>query len=317
MTASFADYGGWTSLPPAPDIGRNTEFYAFAIPAEVARCQDFLDRSYNKVAGRQRFRVMLDHVFLTIVRADNLSVVRPPYAAEGTMSETDIGFWLLAGSYADGATVPDRIAWVPAYLFVDNPFAAAAGREIWGFPKIFATIAIPAGPRTGGPFDVSALAIGRFDQQEHARSQQVLLLNGTGLTFMGVDVAAVEVFRLLCARAENSLLDALLSHPDTTAVLGSHGLPVPVFYLKQFRSADKAEIACYQALLGGSLVLNTLRSFGLLSGQWRLELHELDSLPFVRDLGLGVIQDGKLVVTAAHAFWCDMDFTVGCASEMT
>ena len=316
MTANFADYGGWVSLPPAPDIGRHCEFYTLAIPAEAARCQDFLDRSYNKVAGRQRFRVMLDHVFLTVVRAGTLSVVRPPYATEGTMSETDIGFWLLAGSYADGASLPDQIAWVPAYLFVDNPFAAAAGREVWGFPKFFATIAGPAAPRTGGPFDVSALAIRHFDLQEHATSQQVLLLTGSGLAFMGVDVPAVEVFRLLCARAENSLLDALFGHSDVSAVIGSHGLPVPVFYLKQFRSASNADMACYQALLGGSLVLDTLRSFGVLRGEWRLELHELDSLPFVHDLGLGVPQGGKLVVTAEHAFWCDMDFTVGCASEM-
>ncbi len=200
MTANFADYGGWVSLPPAPDVGQNTEFYAHALPAEQARCQDFLDRSYNKAAGRLRFRAMLDHVFLTVVRAGRLSVARLPYAEEGTMSETDVGFWMLAGSYTEGALLPDRIAWVPAYLFVDNPFVVAAGREVWGFPKFCATIASPSGQRTGGPFEVSALAIAHFGSQEQASMHQVLSVSSSGLAFVGLDVPAAEIFRLLCAR---------------------------------------------------------------------------------------------------------------------
>ena len=316
MTVDFADYGGWVSLPPAPDVGKDTEFYAIALPAEQARCQDFLDRSYNKVAGRLRFRVMLDHVFLTVVRAGSLSVARQPYAAEGTISETDIGFWMLAGSYAEGALLPDRIAWVPACLFVDNPFAAAAGREVWGFPKYCATIVSPSGQRNGGPFDVSALAIRQFGVQEHASLQQVLSVSGSGITFVGLDVSAAETFRLLCVRSDHSLLDEVLGHVDAQALLGSRGLSLPVFYLKQFRSADDPTIACYQTLLSGPLTLDRLRAFGLLRGDWQVELHGLDSLPFVRDLGLGELQGGKLVVTAEHVFWCDMDFTVGSAVAM-
>ncbi len=317
MIPNFCDYGGWVSVPPAPDVGRGTEFYALALPADKNRCQDFLDRSYNKAAGRQRFRVMLDHVFLTVVRAGSLSVLRPPYATEGTMSETDIGFWLLVGSYGDGALLPDEIAWVPACLFVDNPFAAASGREIWGFPKYLATIGSPAEPRTGGPFAVSALAIRHFDAHEHASLQPVFSLRGSGLTFTGLDVSAAAVFRLLCAHADQFMLDALLGHVCASMLLGSGGLPVPVFYLKQFRSADDQSAACYQALLRGPLILDSLRSFGLLSGEWQLELHALDSLPFLSDLGLGVPQDGRSVVAVEHAFWCDMDFTVGRAGEMT
>ena len=113
------------------------------------------------------------------------------------------------------------------------------------------------------------------------------------------------------------MLDALLGHVCAGMLLGSGGLPVPVFYLKQFRSADDPSAACYQALLRGPLILDSLRSFGLLSGEWQLELHALDSLPFLSDLGLGVPQDGRSVVAVEHAFWCDMDFTVGRAGEMT
>ncbi len=89
-----------------------------------------------------------------------------------------------------------------------------------------------------------------------------------------------------------------------------------MFYLKQFRSAADPTIACYQALLSGPLVLDRLRASGLLKGDWEVDLRELDSLPFVSDLGLGTPQGGRLVVRAEHVFWCDIDFTVGNAAAM-
>ena len=86
MTTGYAGRGGWVCLPPVPDAARNAEFYALALPADRACCQGLLDASYNKVAGRQRFRVMLDHGFLTVVRAGKLSPLTPPFACVFNMS---------------------------------------------------------------------------------------------------------------------------------------------------------------------------------------------------------------------------------------
>ena len=61
------------------------------------------------------------------------------------MDETDIGFWLPVEIYDEGAPLPRSVAWLPAYLFVDNSYTTAPGREIWGF-KIVASANVPDAP---------------------------------------------------------------------------------------------------------------------------------------------------------------------------
>jgi hypothetical protein len=87
--------------------------------------------------------------------------------------------------------------------------------------------------------------------------------------------------------------------------------------LKQFRAADNPTTACYQALMEGPLALTELRSVGVLVGNWQLELHALDSLAFIRMLGLGVPQGGTLVLQTGVALWADIDFKIGYARPAT
>jgi hypothetical protein len=98
-------------------------------------------------------------------------------------------------------------------------------------------------------------------------------------------------------------------------VPGSGGLPAPVFFLKQFRAADSSSDACYQKTLTGALIVDQVHRGGLLTGQWQLDLTHTDSLPFVRELGLGSPTDGKLVLSTDIGLWANVDFTVGLASE--
>ena len=90
-------------------------------------------------------------------------------------------------------------------------------------------------------------------------------------------------------------------------------VPVPVWYLKQFRSADGSDSAVYQTLLEGPLTLRTLRQAKLLIGEWTLELGVFDSLPVVTELGLGTPKDGKVTLTTNIGFWASCDYTSGTA----
>jgi len=71
-------------------------------------------------------------------------------------------------------------------------------------------------------------------------------------------------------------------------------------------------------LLKGDLNLTAISpgKLGLLTGNWTLELGEFDSLPFVRDLGLGTPTNGKLTLTTTIGFWAEIDFTVGTAAPI-
>ncbi|MFC3227993.1 NAD(P)-binding protein [Marinibaculum pumilum] len=326
-TNDYVDYAGWTSLAPAPATSRHTSFYSFAFPTGGTAGQDFLDRSFNKVAGYQRFRTMLDLTFLLIVQSRRTGAPTPPYNSEGTMDETDIGFWLPVGSYAPGGVLPQAIGLVPAYLFVDNGWATMTGREVWGMPKYYAEMVLPqgAGPAYG-PFEVSALAIRDFAPDARAREHRVLSLTGTDIApvqLVGRDsspaaspMAPAELFRRLCGCAEPGQLQAL-EGAGMPSFLGGVGFGFTTFCLKQARAADSPTAACYQELLQGSLDLTRVHAAGLLPGSWTLELHALDSLPLIADLGLGTPTDGRLSLTTGIGLWAEMDFVTGVAHPMT
>jgi uncharacterized protein with NAD-binding domain and iron-sulfur cluster len=327
-TNRYINYGGWNTLPPPPYDCNDSTFYSFAFPADKVACQDFIDRSYNVAAGRNQFRVMLDMAFLNIVQSRKTAASAPPFSLEGTMSETDIGLWLAVGSYERGAVIPKSIGFVPAYLFINNGWSAVAGHDVWGYPKYFATMTLPETAPSSGPFEVSALGIPKFAPTAHAEQHQMLNLNGTDVKWvpldqlsggpLGAPVSPTDIFKQLCVCADEKLLKELADSPDMPTFLGTvGGVPFPVFYLKQVRSADSATAASYQAVLRGDLSLTKLYEGGLTFGNWSLELGEFDSLPFVRDLGLGTPKDGKVVLTTTIGAWAQIDFTVGMASPIT
>ena len=60
-----------------------------------------------------------------------------------------------------------------------------------------------------------------------------------------------------------------------------------------------------------------LHAPAVVGGAWQLELFNSDSLPLIRDLGLGTPVNGKVVLQTELAMWCDIDFTVGLASPIS
>lgn len=317
ITNAYVNYAGWITLPPAPYICNDSTFYGFAIPADLGACQRFLDRSFNRVAGRDQFRVMLDMAFVNVIQVRKSQAATPPFAEQGTMSETDVGLWLLVGSYERGAVLPKTIGFVPAYLFVDNAWSVVAGQEVWGFPKYHATIVQPISAPSNDPFDVSGLAIASYGPEAHASQQRIIQIEGTAGSTPTAAASPADAFRQLCAGADQERMKQLTSGPGMASFLGGvWGLPIPVFYLKQARSADSLTAASYKTLLNGALDLTGLRSWQLQSGNWSIEMSALDSLPFIRDLGLGTPVDGKLVLTATTRVWAEIDFTVARASPM-
>jgi len=328
-TGNYVPYAGWNSLPPPPSSVRDCSSYTLLFRVDGAACQRFLDQSYNRATGSTRFRILpllpdFYVVSLMILKSAAVAPSDPPYSLEGTMEETDIGFWLPVGSFEDGAPLPSAIAWLPAYLFVDNDYTTASGREIWGFPKFVAQTSVPdAPPAAGAAFaaTASAVIIEKFSPASKASRQQLLSLQCPEMSVLPLIGSPIDKFKQLCAAADSSRADDIMAitelKPCLPLGLGEPGLPLPVFYLKQFRSADSSIQACYQKVLKGALVMTALRDVALVGGAWQLELSASDSLPFIRDLGLGTPVDGKVVLKTELALWSDIDFTVGLASPIS
>jgi hypothetical protein len=309
----FANYGGWGQLPPAPSTCNDAFSYTWALKADGAKLQAFLDRSLNAAEARTRFKPLLDMAFLMLVRTNSMFPSTPPWSDEGRMDETDIGLWIPVAAYDGNSPIPSDVGWMPAYLLVDNPYAAASGREIWGFPKYVGQASVPADPKSAGPFTASAVVIRKFAPTSRATRETLFDISGKNIAFTGADGDGFEVFRKLAAAADAATLDQLRAlHVQHGLFPTGPGLDVPVYFLKQFRAANSTSEACYQAQLKGGLILDKITGAGLMTGDWTLKLLETDSLPFVRDLGLGTpAADGSLTLTSHLAFWGAMDFSVG------
>jgi hypothetical protein len=316
LSQSYLNYAGWITLPRPPFNADHAEFYSFGFRADMQACQRFLDKTYNVIAGQQRFRMLLDVVFLAYVKNPAIIATTPPFSNQGGMPEIDIGFWLLVGSFDDGAILPSKVAWVPAYLFVDSGLAVAVGREIMGYPKYFSNIVAPAGSPSTGPFVASAMLIEEFDPNAIAKQQQFLALNGKHVVATPLDssTSAAEVFAQIIAGASPEHLKPFAEGRYGADFLPAPGIPVTVWYLKQFRTADGSDNAVYQGLIKGPLTLRTLREMKILKGEWTLEVGAFDSLPFIEDLGLGTPdKHGKVTLTTKVGFWASCDYTSGTA----
>lgn len=314
----IANVGGWLTMPPPPSQCQGARVRGWGLPTRAGALQRFLDGGINRAAGWRRFRPLADMAFLMQVDCATLRSGAPPWNREGTLSESDIGFWLPVGVHDDDGALPGRIGWLPACLFVDQPIASTSGRELWGFPKFAADLSPPDPDRTsGGPFTVHGKVVRRFAPEARAERVELLRIQGRDIHPIGGDGPLWNGFLKVAHFLDDAVSGVLqFLHGDHGLIPGVDGLPVPVFYLKQFRAADSPTDACYQQVLAGNFGIDRLGGAGLLPGHWTLRFAVTDSLPFVRDLGLGTPEGGVLEVTSPIGFWADADFTVGLASPL-
>jgi uncharacterized protein with NAD-binding domain and iron-sulfur cluster len=311
----YLNFGGWVTLPPPPYCGNDTKFYVLSFKIDKDIAQRYLDKSFNRAVGRKQFKVVLDIIFLFIINSKQLIPAEPPFSEEGACPEIDIGFWLLAENEQADISGTTKLGWIPAFLLVDNPYAVAIGREVMGYPKYYANIKVP--PDDNSPeivFNASALLIRKFNPRAVASIQNFLTLRGSNIkASRPSEHSVVEGFRKLCADADPKLLETVTAAEVAPSVLGGLHVPVPVWSLKQVRSANGSDVANFQTLQKGPLILTALRQPWpqLLSGCWTLELGTFDSLPFVKELGLGNPDHDRVILTSKSAFLIHCNFTMG------
>jgi len=217
--AQYINHSGWMTLPRPPFNANGADFYSFGFVADHSVLQRYLDKTYNVIAGRQRFRPLLDMVFLAYVKNAAIIATTPPFSNQGGMPEIDVGFWLLVGSYDEGAIFPTKVACVPAYLFVDSGFAVAVGREIMGYPKYVSDFTVPPTSPWSG-FSASAMLIKTFAPDAIASQQQFLSLRGTNVV---AEPLYIKQFRSADG-SDTALYQSLLEGPLTLRTLRNMGL---------------------------------------------------------------------------------------------
>lgn len=299
MTARpYVFYGG-AMLPPPPYTCNDTRFVAHVFKGDRQAQQRFVDATLNAASSPGRYRVLTDFVFLLGIASARVGSAVPPYSVQGTLAEADIGFWIAVGDTEAG----NAVLLQPAYCFVDNWFALAGGREIWGFPKALGVVSIGDGRLQDAPIAVSSLVIERFAPHATAALRQIFELRPPA----EADADAARQHPTLLAALAEYLVEAvewgeLLIDLVRRYTLSNAGAMV---LLKQFPCAGASSGADYAAVVQCTAPITALRGFGRVKGGYELTLAAFDSHPIARDSGL---PDGPQ--TSLVGFWADLDFEI-------
>jgi hypothetical protein len=294
-------------------------FTSFLFPADAAALQALCDRYLNGPSGGAvRFRPLLPRVLLGVADIGRAFPVQSPDERKGWVPEIDVAFWVPVARTGKllGVSFTEEVAWFIPYVFVDNAWAVAAGREVYGFPKELGRFQVPRGPTDPALVTVDTLAIEHFDPEAEARERRLFELRRADAGHVGDPHQTWhEVGEVLEDFAHALFGSGGLSLPGPGLLeqlldFVTHR-EVPLVFLRQFRDVADGQRACYQAVVEAPARVRQFRHAGRLPGEYRLTVNALDSHPIARELGLaGPDQE------ALGAWYVDFDFILENGREL-
>jgi hypothetical protein len=274
----------------APLALRGATMYSFLVDADAAQLQRMVDAQLNAVGGG--YTVLGG--FCAIVCADitNSYSTVPPDSTKGWMSERDFGVWV-------PVVRNGRIGWYLPYVFVDNVAAMVTGREVFGFFKQQAMLAMPPSPQAPGMFAIDALVIPRFSTASQAENLRLLTITGEPSCDGMWDSTKAAVAAIQGLVPDGVSWWTLVKNLVEDLVTGD----VPMVFLKQFRDATDPTKACYQAVIEAPSHLDRWYG-GWFTAPKDISITAYDSHPIAAECGLAT------PLRSAVGFWCRMDFTM-------
>lgn len=299
--------GGGSVAFPGPYEFPNATMTAFSVLSSYKALQMLCDRWLNKPTGNAvDYRPLLPG-FMVLVADFPMIEVNPGAANAFGSPEIDINLAFPVAKIKKVAGIPicERIAWFFPYLFVNNPWATASGREAYGFFKEYSKLTVPRSAADGGIFSVQTQCVDKFG--EHAQTRPATVLEVTRKDARNLGQAAGEWTSL--EQVMQALVEPLLSGDGPGITLPGLGLieeawdlltkrEAPFVFLKQFPAVDNRQAACYQSIVEAPLKITKLRSAGLLPGSYQVTASEFASHPIVSDMGMkGTTQNCLSAVT--------------------
>lgn len=281
--------------------------HAFCVPADKARLQAWLDRTFNiPTDGAVRYEVMGEKVFLGVAEVDRIYTLERGGGSKGYTSEIDLAIWILARRTDDSLLTP---RWIPAYLFVDSGPAMVSGREVWGFPKQLGRFDFSPPARKGGgarTFRAEGWVVSPFGPDSKARWAPMFEIRPRTPAGGGGLLGTLEA---LAARVVDRLTDDLMTFAGSISTALRAG-SMTMAFLKQFPDAADPSRACYQAAIEATATVTALRGSGITDDHYDLRIVAYDSHPYLAELGIS--SDWQDV---GQGIWMDFDFVLALGEE--
>jgi hypothetical protein len=302
---AYIDRSGEQVYPP-PFSAANVGFFGFAVLAERSALQAMCDRYLNApMGGGDRFTPALSHVLFVFNTMDALRAQSPGWQDRGWFPEQEAAVWVLVAD-----RVGEQLFWFHPYMLVDNSYALAMGREIYGFPKALGWFDIPRGPQAPAQLSVETVAVRTFAPE--TQGERALLFSvrqdgssrpvRTGSGFGQLRELLQELAQLAGIERGFFAKLGLAEHLFEDLLAGK----MPMVFLKQMRDGAEPTRACYQAIQEVQASLVKLIDARIYPQGYVVDIEDLASHPIRADLGLPA---GP--VAAEFSFWLSFDFAIG------
>jgi hypothetical protein len=299
---------GWPVMR-GPFLQRDARITIFALPADPNALKRLCELYLNPPAGGRVNYIPLAPGVLVFMADMIVTSLDARDSALGWMRETELSFWapLAARVPAGGVQVPERLVWFLPYLFVDNPYAIAAGRELYGFAKTLGYFTRPA--NGGAAFTLDVWGVEQFGPQAEYKPQRLLQVEPAGSARQ-----ANQTWAEWPAVWAALLYMLLNGNSNAPAAFDPAALEMPLVLLKQFPAAADPRRACYQSLIAATARVQHFYSGHTLEVPYQFSFAPLASHPLPQILGLPV--NAAHTLTALAAIDVHFDFTLELGAEV-
>ena len=307
MKPRYVSYGG-EQVFQQPYAACGTTLYAFVLPiskAKRALPQQFLDRVFNQTSGGAvNFQVALPFVLLSFQHFADLSSQGAPDSIKGGFAYNEATLWLPVTDKNQSL----NLSYVVPYIFADNHYAIAAGREVYGYPKALGQIQMPQNSSENLEFNLTTEVIEKFSPS--ALCQQATLIEVQPLF---APKKPENIWQKLEGAAEHlaeHIAEIMADEAIEFTIKDLFQPKVEMVFLKQFRDAASGENACYQAIVSGAGEIYEFKGGAPLESKFDITIHSYDSHPIAADLGLesnyqvrGFTTDFSFDILAGREIW--------------
>ena len=304
---TYIDRGGELVYQP-PFVSDEVEYYGFILDADKSKLQELCDRHLNAAAGdARRFVPAGGFVLLACCNLPSLRSITPPYSNYGRFVEHEFAFWLLVID-----KVKRRLYWFIPYIFVDNTFAMAMGRELYGFPKGIGAITIPQSPERAKELWLDTLVLKKHSPLSKAEVMRLVQVRQAPAkdVYSGPIGAWNDLGSLVRAIVE-FLDDELDLFEDIRLLIRSMDdlldLRIPLLFLKEIRDVVQPGKAAYQVIVETTAFSPRLHEGRILGSNYDVIIEQCDSHPICADLGMAT----TAALRSKINFYVRFDFEIG------
>lgn len=195
----------------------------------------------------------------------------------------------------------ETVSFIP-FLFLDNPRAIAAGREVFALPKVHGTVKIPKENESGqnAQFSCELVTLPSFGAGVQARNCRILEVNApSGFVCQGPIGSPKASWDEIDSHVQNGFSEEGVGREDAKALTRS--MQLPFINLRQFRGFPNTVHAAYQSVFSYQAKNARFSAGGSLIGDFQMYFPEESPLfPIVSTLGL--------LPRIYSAFWYEWTF---------